>query len=53
MVYDAEFHRSDVVILDALDFTPIASVHLKQHIPYGLHGSWVGEVVIHFLLNNT
>jgi all-trans-8'-apo-beta-carotenal 15,15'-oxygenase len=43
MVYDAEFHRSDVVILDALDFTPIASVHLKQHIPYGLHGSWVGE----------
>jgi len=45
MVYDAAHHRSDVVILDARDFNkgPVARLHLKHHIPYGLHGTWTPE----------
>ncbi len=48
MVYDGNHHRSDVVIVDAKDLnqTPVAKVHLKHHIPYGLHGSWTGETFI-------
>lgn len=46
LVYDAAHHRSDVVILDASDFSKgtIARLHLKHHIPYGLHGSFTSEV---------
>lgn len=46
LVYDAAYHRSDVVILDASDFSQgaIARLHLKHHIPYGLHGSFTSEV---------
>lgn len=46
LVYDASYHRSDVVILEADDLTkePIATLHLKHHIPYGLHGSWTDEL---------
>jgi all-trans-8'-apo-beta-carotenal 15,15'-oxygenase len=46
MVYDASHHRSDVVILDGQDLNkgPVAQVHLKHHIPYGLHGSWTETV---------
>ncbi len=42
MVYDGANHRSDLVILDGqnLEQTPVAKLHLKHHIPYGLHGSW-------------
>src|SRR5579883_100052 len=42
LVYDATHQRSDVVILDARDLTqgPIARLHLKHHVPYGLHGSF-------------
>ena len=42
VVYDSAHHRSDVVILDALDLHKgaIARLHLKHHIPYGLHGSF-------------
>ena len=45
VVYDAKHHRSDVVILDGQDLQqgPIATIHLKHHIPYGLHGSWTSE----------
>ena len=45
LVYDAAHHRSDVVILDARDLTlgAIARLHLKHHIPYGLHGSFTPE----------
>ena len=45
VVYDGSRHRSDVVILDGRDLTkgPIAQLHLKQHIPYGLHGSWTSQ----------
>lgn len=46
LVYDCEYHRSDVVILDARDLNkgPIAKLHLKHHVPYGLHGSFTPEV---------
>ncbi|MCU0534382.1 MAG: carotenoid oxygenase family protein [Hydrococcus sp. Prado102] len=46
LVYDSDRHRSDVVILDGrnLNREPIATVHLKHHIPYGLHGNWVDKV---------
>ncbi|MGG6297489.1 carotenoid oxygenase family protein [Leptolyngbya sp. AN02str] len=40
LVYDAAHNRTDIVILDGKDFSqgPIARLHLKHHIPYGLHG---------------
>ncbi|KAF3885285.1 MULTISPECIES: carotenoid oxygenase family protein [Nostocales] len=45
LVYDSTHHRSDVVILDAKDFErgAIAKLHLKHHVPYGLHGNFVSE----------
>ncbi|MEC4984294.1 MAG: carotenoid oxygenase family protein [Oscillatoria sp. PMC 1068.18] len=45
MVYDASQHRSDLVILSGrnLHGEPVAKLHLKYHIPYGLHGSWTSE----------
>ena len=46
VVYDGEKHRSTLAILDGENITadPVALVHLKHHIPYGLHGSWCDEV---------
>lgn len=46
VVYDSTRHRSDVVILDGRDLNqgPVARLHLKHHIPYGLHGSWTPNV---------
>ena len=48
LVYDAKYHRSDVVILDAenIEKGAIAKLHLKHHIPYGLHGSFTPEIFI-------
>lgn len=48
LVYDATHHRSDLVILDARDFNQgaIARLHLKHHIPYGLHGNFTPKVFI-------
>ncbi len=48
LVYDSTHHRSDVVILDAKDLNkePIARLHLKHHIPYGLHGNFVNDVFV-------
>ncbi|MBW4682564.1 MAG: carotenoid oxygenase family protein [Microcoleus vaginatus WJT46-NPBG5] len=45
LVYDSAHHRSDVVILDARDLNkgPVARLHLKHHVPYGLHGSFTPE----------
>ncbi|MGB5769912.1 MAG: carotenoid oxygenase family protein, partial [Crocosphaera sp.] len=47
-VYDGSKHRSDLVILDGenIENTPLATLHLKHHIPYGLHGNWTSEVFI-------
>ena len=46
VVFDAAFDRSDVVILDAakIEAEPVATLHLKHHIPYGLHGSFTPQV---------
>jgi all-trans-8'-apo-beta-carotenal 15,15'-oxygenase len=42
MVYDASYHRSNIVILDAQDLEsePVAQLHLQHHVPYGLHGTF-------------
>jgi len=42
LVYNSETHQSDVVILDGRDVNkgPVARLHLKHHIPYGLHGTF-------------
>ena len=46
LIYDAEHHRSDVVILDAKDLKLLARLHLNYHIPYGLHGYWTPQTFI-------
>ena len=45
-VYDATTDRSDIVVLDARDFTgdPVATIHLPVRVPFGFHGSWVPTV---------
>jgi all-trans-8'-apo-beta-carotenal 15,15'-oxygenase len=46
MVYDSAHDRSDVVILNARDLSePVARLHLKHHVPYGLHGSFTPAVL--------
>ncbi|OBI75092.1 carotenoid oxygenase family protein [Mycobacterium sp. E740] len=42
-VYDPARDGSDLVIIDASDFTgpPIARVQLPQRVPYGFHGNWI------------
>jgi len=46
VVYDAGRDSSDLVIVDATDFTApsVATVHLPRRVPFGFHGSWVGGV---------
>lgn len=39
-VFNTERDRSDVVIVDAKDLSIVAKLHLKHHIPYGLHGTF-------------
>lgn len=41
VIYNAARHASDLVIFNAQTLVPEATVRLKQHIPYGLHGSFV------------
>jgi carotenoid cleavage oxygenase len=45
VVYDAARDSSDVVILDATDFTgsEVARVHLPQRVPNGFHGWWLPD----------
>jgi carotenoid cleavage dioxygenase-like enzyme len=44
-VYDHGRDGSDFVILDASNFSgkPVATVRLPQRVPYGFHGSWIGD----------
>ena len=44
-VHDAGSDSSELVILDASDFTasPVATVSLPQRVPFGFHGSWVSD----------
>ena len=46
LVYDGRADRTDVVILDAknLDQGPVARLHLRHHVPYGLHGTFTPQV---------
>jgi len=46
LVYDSVQHRSSLVILDArnLHQNSVARLHLKHHIPYGLHGNFTSEI---------
>ena len=46
LVYDGNKHHSTLAILDGQNLAgdAIALLHLKHHIPYGLHGSWTDEV---------
>lgn len=48
LVYDAAHDRTDVVILNGADFSqgPVARLHLKHPIPYGLHGSFTPAVTV-------
>lgn len=48
LVYDGQHDRSDVVILDArnLNQGPVARLHLKHHVPYGLHGSFTPQLFV-------
>jgi carotenoid cleavage oxygenase len=45
VVYDESRDGSDLVVLDATDFSgpPVATVRLPQRVPFGFHGSWVPE----------
>lgn len=48
IIYDAKHHRSDIVVLDAKDLheKPLARLHLRHHIPYGLHGTFTDKVFL-------
>lgn len=48
LVYDGSKHRSTLAILDGQNLAgdALALLHLKHHIPYGLHGSWCDEVFV-------
>ncbi|MEN9247224.1 MAG: carotenoid oxygenase family protein, partial [Gloeomargarita sp. GMQP_bins_69] len=41
-VYNAARQCTDVVILEAANVAagPVATLHLRHHVPYGLHGSF-------------
>jgi carotenoid cleavage oxygenase len=43
VVHDAGRDSSDVLVIDATDFTapPVAAIHLRRRVPFGFHGSWV------------
>jgi carotenoid cleavage dioxygenase len=45
IVYDAARDASDLLVLNAQDFTgePQAVVHLPARVPYGFHGNWVPD----------
>ena len=45
LVYREKTGTSDLLILDAarIDAGPIAVVHIPHRVPFGFHGSWVGE----------
>ena len=44
-VHDLAEDRSDLLVLDAADFTgePVATVHLPVRVPAGFHGNWVPD----------
>ena len=47
VVYREEEHRSDVVIIDAMNIEdqPLATIKLPHRVPYGFHGNWGQGIV--------
>ena len=45
LVYDADRDTSDLLVLNATDFTGEAQavVHLLQRVPFGFHGNWIPD----------
>lgn len=43
LIYDSSMHRSALAILDARNLSAVATLRLKHHIPYGLHGTWTNH----------
>jgi carotenoid cleavage dioxygenase len=43
VVYDAGRDASDVIVVDATNFTaaPVATIHLPRRVPFGFHGAWL------------
>jgi carotenoid cleavage dioxygenase len=43
--YDSDTNQSDVVILEARDFSapPVATIHLPVRVPFGFHGNWIPD----------
>jgi all-trans-8'-apo-beta-carotenal 15,15'-oxygenase len=44
LVYEGDRQATDVVILNAIDLSVVAKLHLPHHLPYGLHGTWTEEI---------
>jgi carotenoid cleavage dioxygenase len=46
-VYDPARDGSDLVIIDASDFTgaPVARIKLPQRVPFGFHGNWISAAL--------
>lgn len=43
LIFDSACESSKLVIFDGIDISkPVATLNLKSHIPYGLHGTWKG-----------
>jgi carotenoid cleavage dioxygenase len=44
-LYDAAKDSSDVVILNAQDFSgePVATIQLPRRVPFGFHGNWIAD----------
>jgi all-trans-8'-apo-beta-carotenal 15,15'-oxygenase len=40
-VYRSAEHRTDLVVLDAHDLSPVCRAPLPHHLPPGFHGTWV------------
>ncbi len=45
LTYQADRHASALAILNAQTLTPAATLYLKEHIPYGLHGTFTPDVL--------
>ena len=45
MVWDAVAKHSELLVIDAQDFTsePVARILMPQCVPYGFHAAWISE----------
>ena len=40
-IYDAKSGASELMIIDAQELAPVASVKIPRRVPYGLHANWI------------